>query len=320
MATAIGVDLGGSHVTAAVVTDDGAIRSQHEQDLGDLRFEPVMEALATQIGAAMKSAGSKIAGIGIGSPGNIDAATGAVLYSPNFGWENVPLGETIRQRFGLPVFVGNDARCATLGEHAYGSGRGTSDFTLLTLGTGIGGGIVAGGRLMLGFRWGAGEIGHHQIRPRDGFVCGCGKIGCFEAQASGTGLIRHAFAVAASFPRSGLLDVTRDKLSSKKIRKAAQAGDKHACAAWENFIADLAIGLANIIAFVNPQTIALGGGVSSAGDFMLDALRGPVDALTTMVPKGTTTLSVARLGNDAGQVGAAAMALRGGLSGDAVGA
>ena len=137
-----------------------------------------------------------------------------------------------------------------------------SDFVLLTLGTGIGGGIVAGGRLMLGYRWGAGEIGHHQIRPTDGFVCGCGKIGCFEAQASGTGLIRHAFAVAPSFPRSSLLDVARDKLSSKKIRKAAQAGDKHAIAAWNNFIADLAIGLANVIAFVNPETIALGGGVS----------------------------------------------------------
>jgi glucokinase len=317
MNTAIGVDLGGSHVTAAVVTDDGTIHAQHEQDLDDLQFDAVVDAIAVQVGAALKDAGSGVAGIGIGSPGNIDAESGAVLYSPNFGWADAPLGEAMRKRFNVPVFVGNDARCATLGEHAFGSGRGTTDFVLLTLGTGIGGGIVAGDRLMLGHRWGAGEIGHHQIRPRDGFICGCGKIGCFEAQASGTGLIRHAFAVAPSFPRSGLLDVARDKLSSKKIRKAAQAGDKHAVAAWGNFIADLSIGLANVIAFVNPQTIALGGGVSSAGDFMLDAVRGPVDALTTMVPKGTTAITVARLGNDAGQVGAAVMAFRGGLSGDA---
>ncbi|MGB8520143.1 MAG: ROK family protein [Candidatus Tumulicola sp.] len=320
MRTAIGVDLGGSHVTAAVVTDDGAIHSQHEQDLDDLAFEPVVDAVGTQIAAALKEAGSSVAGIGIGSPGNIDAASGAVLYSPNFGWSNAPLGAALRKRFGVPVFVGNDARCATLGEHVYGSGRGTSDFVLLTLGTGIGGGIVAGGRLMLGYKWGAGEIGHHQIRPTDGFVCGCGKIGCFEAQASGTGLIRHAFAVAPSFPRSPLLDVARDKLSSKKIRKAAQAGDKHAMAAWNRFTADLALGLANVIAFVNPETIALGGGVSSAGDFMLDAIRAPVDALTTMVPKGTTELRIAALGNDAGQVGAAVMALNGGLSGDAASA
>ncbi|MBV8116744.1 MAG: ROK family protein [Candidatus Eremiobacteraeota bacterium] len=319
MRTAIGVDLGGSHVTAAVITDDGTIHAQHEQDLENLQFEAVVEAVAAQISAAMKDAGAGVAGIGIGSPGNIDAASGAVLYSPNFGWNRAPLGEALRKRFKLPVFVGNDARCATLGEHAFGTGKGTKDFVLLTLGTGIGGGIVAGGKLILGNCWGAGEIGHHQIRPTDGFVCGCGKRGCFEAQASGTGLIRHAFAVASSFPRSSLLDVARDKLSSKKIRKAAQTGDKHATAAWNNFIADLAIGLANVIAFVNPEKIALGGGVSTAADFMLDAVRAPVDALTTMVPKGTTEITIARLGNNAGQVGAATMVFRGGLTtGDAV--
>jgi glucokinase len=317
MPTAIGVDLGGSHVTAAVVTDDGKIHKQHELDLEDLRYDAVISALNDTIGAAVKDAGDAVVGIGIGSPGNIDASSGAVLYSPNFGWHDMPLGDTLRKKFSVPVFVGNDARCATLGEYAFGIGKGTKDFVLLTLGTGIGGGIVAGGQLVLGNRWGAGEIGHHQIRPRDGFVCACGKIGCFEAQASGTGLIRHAFAVAPSFPRSTLLDVDRDKLSSKKIRKAAQAGDLHALAAWNNFTADLAIGLANIIAFVNPELIALGGGVSTAADFMLDAVRGPVDTLTTMVPKGTTRIAVAQLGNDAGQVGAATMAFRGGLgSGD----
>ena len=313
MRTAIGVDLGGSHVTAAVVTEDGAIQRQHEEDLEDLRFEAVIAALDATIGMALHDAGS-VVGIGIGSPGNIDAGSGAVLYSPNFGWLNAPLGETLRKKFNMPVFVANDARCATLGEYTFGTGKQTQDFVLLTLGTGIGGGIVARGELLLGNRWGAGEVGHHQIRPDDGFVCSCGKIGCFEAQASGTGLIRHAFAVAPSFPRSALLDVAREKLSSKKIRRAAQAGDLHALSAWKNFIADLSIGLANIIAFVNPQTIALGGGVSSAADFMLDALRPRVDELTTMVPKGTTEIVVATLGNDAGQVGAATMAFRGGLT------
>jgi glucokinase len=313
MRTAIGVDLGGSHVTAAIITEDGVIHGQHEEDLEDLKFEAVIAALDATIGMALRDA-HDVVGIGIGSPGNIDAASGAVLYSPNFGWENAPLGEALRKKFGLPVFVANDARCATLGEYTFGSGMQTKDFVLLTLGTGIGGGIISRGELVLGYRWGAGEIGHHQIRPSDGFVCGCTKIGCFEAQASGTGLIRHAFAVAPSFPRSSLLDVSREKLSSKKIRRAAEAGDGHARAAWRNFIGDLAIGLANIIAFVNPQTIALGGGVSTAGDFMLDAVRPQVDVLTTMVPKGTTQIVVASLGNDAGQVGAATMAFRGGLS------
>jgi len=318
MQTAIGVDLGGSHVTAAVVTEDGKIHAQHEEDLEDLRFDSVVAAIEEMVSLALRDAG-EVCGIGVGSPGNIDAASGAVLYSPNFGWQNEPLGEVLRKKFSVPVYVANDARCATLGEYAFGTGRGTKDFALLTLGTGIGGGIVAGGELILGYRWGAGEIGHHQIRPTDGFVCGCGKIGCFEAQASGTGLIRHAFALAPSFPRSTLLDVARDKLSSKKIRKAAQAGDGHAIAAWKRFSADLSIGLANIIAFVNPEKIALGGGVSSAEEYLLDAVAGPVDTLTTMVPKGTTQIVIATLGNDAGQVGAATMALRGGLvAGDAI--
>ena len=315
MRTAIGVDLGGSHVTAAVISEDGTIHRQHEVDLEDLSFNAVSEVLKSTIEAALKDPEAKeVVGIGIGSPGNIEPRSGAVLYSPNFKWINIPLGETLRAHFDMPVFVGNDARCATLGEYMYGIGRGTKNFVLLTLGTGIGGGIISDGDLVLGNRFGAGEVGHHQIRPNDGFICGCGKIGCFEAQSSGTGLIRHAFAVAPSFPRSTLLEIDRDKLSSKKIRKAAQAGDLHALAAWRNFTNDLSMGLANIIAFVNPEVIALGGGVSTAADFMLDAVRGRVDELTTMVPRGTTRIVVAQLGNDAGQVGAATMAFRGGLT------
>ncbi|HVS45177.1 MAG TPA: ROK family protein [Verrucomicrobiae bacterium] len=312
MKTAIGVDLGGSHVSAGVVSEDGVIHSQHGLDLTDLAFDKVVASIEEVVGEALDDDKDAV-GIGIGSPGNIAADTGAVLYSPNFGWENQPLGATLRKRFKQPVFIGNDARCATLGEYTFGIGKGTTNFVLLTLGTGIGGGIVGGGRLLLGNRFGAGEIGHHQIRPTDGFHCACGKIGCFEAQASGTGLIRHAFAVEPSFPRSVLLDVSREKLSSKKIRKAAQAGDAHALAAWRNFAGDLALGLANIVAFVNPELIALGGGVSTAGDFMLDAVKARVDELTTMVPKGTTQIAIAKLGNDAGQVGAATMAFRGGL-------
>jgi glucokinase len=312
---AIGVDLGGSHTTAAVVQEDGKILSQHELDITDRSFDAVIGALEHVIGAALKETKAKdLAGIGIGSPGNIDPKSGAVLFSPNFMWENVPLGARLRKSFDLPIFIANDARCATLGEYTFGTGKGTKNFALITLGTGIGGGFVGDGTLLIGNRAGAGEVGHHQIRPTDGFICGCGKIGCFEAQASGTGLIRHAFAVAASFPRSTLLAKSPEKLGSKAIRRAAQAGDGHAVAAWKNYTADLALGVANIIAFVNPEVIALGGGVSTAGDFMLDAIRGRVDELTVMAPRGTTKLVIAKLGNDAGQVGAATMAFRGGLT------
>lgn len=313
---AIGVDLGGTHVLAAVVEDDGSIRSKHEIDVESRSFEHVLELLETAVQGALADAGSNVVGIGIGSPGNIDVATGTIRYSPNFGesWNGAPLGARVHERFGIPVFVGNDARCATLGEYTYGVGRGTKDFVLITLGTGIGGGIVADGNLVLGTAMGAGEIGHHQIRPTDGFVCGCGKIGCFEAQASGTGLIRQAAALASSFPRSTLLAGAPSDLGSKRIRKAAQAGDPHAVAAWRNYVADLALGVANIVAFLNPEVIALGGGVSKAEEFLLDAVRPRVDALVTMAPRGSTRISIAQFENDAGALGAATMAMRGGLT------
>ena len=314
MKTAIGVDLGGSHVTAAVVDENGKILGSHEQDIEEHGVDVVLKATGDMIDAALHDRCAEgVVGIGIGSPGNIDLRSGTIRYSPNFQWENVPLGGRLRDRFKEPIYVGNDARCAALGEYTYGSGRGTRNFVLLTLGTGIGGGIVADGDLVLGTAAGAGEIGHHQIRAHDGFVCNCGKIGCFEAQASGTGLIRHALAVRDSFPRSTLLERKPEKLSSKAIRKAAQAGDRHALTAWRNFCGDLAIGVSNVIAFVNPQVIALGGGVSTAGDFMLDSIRTRVDELTTMVPKRETHVVVAKLGNDAGPIGAATMAMRGGF-------
>ncbi|MEA2689501.1 MAG: glucokinase [Candidatus Eremiobacteraeota bacterium] len=322
---AIGVDLGGSHVMAAVVDDTGEIHAKFERDIEDHAPAAVVNALADVVKSAIGATKHDVMGIGIGSPGNIDPASGTIRYSPNFGWQNVPLGARVRDAFPkYEVFVGNDARCATLGEYVHGVGQGTQDFVLLTLGTGIGGGVVAHGVLALGYQMGAGEVGHHQIRPDGGFVCGCGKVGCFEAQASGTGLLRHAFRLAPSFPRSALLDPQppmdpddkrpwRDRLGSKKVRKAAQAGDQHALTAWNAFCDDLALGLSNIIAFVNPEIIALGGGVSSAGDFLLDRVKPLVEIRTTMVPRGTTRIVRATLGNDAGAVGAATAAMRGGL-------
>jgi glucokinase len=314
----IGVDLGGSHILATVVDAEGAIVERAEHEISDLSPDAVVDLMAHAIQEAIDSAKAEVDAIGVGSPGNIDPATGTVTYSPNFGWHDVPLGPKLRKKFDIPVFIGNDARCATLGEYTYGTGRGTKDFVLITLGTGIGGGIVSDGVLVIGNLAGAGEVGHHQIRATDGFYCNCGKRGCFEAQASGTGLIRHALALEPSFPRSTLVRSNREKRGSKLIRKAAEAGDPHAVAAWNNYIDDLATGVANIIAFVNPEMIALGGGVAGAGTFMLDALQPRVEKLTTMVPRGMTKIVTAELGNDAGAVGAATMARRGGLQPAAV--
>ncbi len=313
MSHTIGVDLGGSHVLAASVDEAGKILQRAERDIDDHDIDIVVKSIGEAVDEVLGKEKAATA-IGVGSPGLIDLATGTIEYSPNFNWHGVPLGQKLRDRYAaLPIFVANDARCATLGEHAFGSGAGTKDFVLLTLGTGIGGGIVAGGNLVIGQSASAGEVGHHQVRATDGFICNCGKTGCFEAQASGTGLIRHALAIAHSFPRSTLVSGKPEKLGSKSIRKAAEAGDPHGTAAWKRYTDDLARGIANVIAFVNPEVIALGGGVSGAGAFMIDALRPKVDELTTMAPRGKTRLVTAILGNDAGAIGAATMARRGGL-------
>jgi glucokinase len=311
MEFAIGIDLGGSHTAAAAVAADGSIIDQAERDLTSLEPAHVVDEIERVVQLVFTVVGEKdCVGVGVGSPGNIDEKTGTILWSPNFRWSNVPLRSLLERRIKHPIHLLNDARCATLGEFLYGSGKGTTEFALITLGTGIGGGFVSGGRLLLGNTMGAGEVGHHQIRPDTGFICTCGKRGCFEAQASGTGLLRHALALAPSFPRSTLFaKKPQSKWGSKMIRKAVARGEEHAVAAWNAYLADLSIGVSNIIAFTNPAVVALGGGVGQTDPKMLsEPLTKLVDALTVTVPRGATKILTAKLGNDAGMIGAAALA------------
>ncbi len=313
MKWAIGIDLGGSHVTAAAVDERGKIKSRHKRELNSLDVKIVVNEIARAVEKALDGVrGKKVVGIGIGAPGNIDDKTGVVRFSPNFGWTDVPLRSKLEKKLGRSVRILNDARCATLGEYLHGTGKGTKEFALITIGTGLGGGFVCGGKLVLGYAMGAGEVGHHTIRPDTGFVCNCGKIGCFEAQASGMALLRHAMAVAPSFPYSALFMTPKEQWGSKMITRAASAGDEHGLAAWNRFLVDLSIGVSNIVAFTNPEVIALGGGVGQTDDALLAIpLTKMVDERTTMVPKGQTTIVRAKLGNDAGVVGSAMLAMHG---------
>ncbi|MDQ6766579.1 MAG: ROK family protein [Candidatus Eremiobacteraeota bacterium] len=315
MEFAIGIDLGGSHTAAGAVTPDGKIIHLAERDLVSLEPAAVVDEIDRVVQQVLVAVDEKdCVGIGIGAPGNIDEKTGTVNFSPNFHWADVPLKAMLEKRVKHPLHILNDARCATLGEYLYGSGKGVAEFALITIGTGIGGGFVSGNRLILGNAMGAGEVGHHVIRPDTGFTCTCGKRGCFEAQASGTALLRHALALAASFPRSTLLTRRpQEKWGTKMIRKAVAKGDEHALATWRAWLSDLSIGVSNIISFTNPAVIALGGGVGQTDPKMLaEPLTQLVDAQTTMVPKGTTRIVTATLGNDAGLIGAAALARLGG--------
>jgi glucokinase len=311
---AIGVDLGGTHVAAAPVDERGRIRNIYTRELEahDVKYVVGEVVKVVDKAAALLGKHAKFT-VGVGSPGNIEERTGIVRWSPNFGWQDVPLRDKLEKKLGHPVRLLNDARCATIGEYLYGVGKGARDFVLITLGTGIGGGIVANGKLLLGHAMGAGEMGHHVIRADSGFTCTCGKIGCFEAQASGTALLRHALALAPSFPRSTLLTGTpQPDWGSKMISRAAAAGDLHAVATWNAWLRDLACGVANIIAFLNPEIIALGGGVGRTDDTLLvQPLTKLVDEQTVTVPKHQTTIVRAKLGNEAGIVGAGTMALHG---------
>ncbi len=314
MKWAIGVDLGGTHVAAAPVDERGRIRNIYTRELESHDIKYVVGEVAKVVDKAVALLGKRDKfTIGVGSPGNIEERTGIVRWSPNFGWQDVPLRDKLEKKLGHPVRLLNDARCATIGEYLYGVGKGARDFVLITLGTGIGGGIVANGKLLLGHAMGAGEMGHHVIRADSGFTCTCGKIGCFEAQASGTALLRHALALAPSFPRSTLLTGTpQADWGSKMISRAAAAGDLHAVATWNAWLRDLACGVANIIAFLNPEIIALGGGVGRTDDTLLaQPLTKLVDEQTVTVPKHQTTIVRAKLGNEAGIVGAGSMALHG---------
>ncbi|MBV8172676.1 MAG: ROK family protein [Candidatus Eremiobacteraeota bacterium] len=315
MKYAIGVDLGGTHVAASPVDDRGRVYNVHSRELESHDVKYVVGEVARVVTRSIESLpkSAKVAGVGIGSPGNIEQATGTVRFSPNFDWHDVPLRQKLEKKLARPVHILNDARCATIGEYHYGVGKGARDFVLVTLGTGIGGGIIANGKLVLGHAMGAGEIGHHVIRAGTGFVCTCGKIGCFEVQASGTALLRHALALAPSFPRSTLLTGTPQvDWGSKMISRAAAAGDQHALATWNSWLRDLATGLANVIAFVNPEIIALGGGVGRTDDSLLATpLTRLVDEQTTMVPKHQTAIVRAKLGNNAGIVGSASLVLHG---------
>lgn len=291
--TVIGVDLGGTHISAARICGEGNIQQHAHVDISERSTDAVFEALFYVLDSVADA--STIA-VGLGIPGNVDIASGDARQLPNFGWNaNIPISKIVYERTGLQTFALNDARCAGLAEARLGAGQGADVFVMLTLGTGIGGGVFINGNLLRGASSDAGEIGHHTIYGDDGFVCGCGKRGCFEAHASAFGLVRH-------YEANGGRPAT-----SKGVIAALHKGDANAATALEHFRVDLARGLSNIVAFYNPHVIALGGGLSMA-DEIFDGLQERVDGLTLPASRGVAKVIRAKLGVDAGLIGAALMA------------
>lgn len=305
----IGIDVGGTNLKAGLVDEKGSILAVERRPLGTFQGpEPFAETLAELAKAVLHKGGAApedIAYVGMGIPGAVEG--GKILYTCNIPMRDVPLSDLFRRRLDLPVLLGNDADCAAVGEWACGAGRGTRNFIIITLGTGVGGGFILNGRLYAGGGM-VGEVGHMVIQ-RDGLPCNCGRRGCWEAYASATALARQTQAAMAAHPES-LLHAVAEELGGVEGRTAflaAERGDAAAKEVCRNYVGYLATGVTNLVNILQPEVLAVGGGVAGAPDALLmDPLRRLVEA--ECYPRHANKLPRilrAELGNDAGIIGAA---------------
>ena len=301
----IGLDLGGTHIGAGLV-ENGVLKAKKYVDTpSDREFHATVKAMAEAIYALLAENGvelSQCEAIGIGSPGVADEKTGNIVYSANFDWHDVPLRRELHSLVPLPIAIANDADAAGWAEYVAGAGKGSQSCVTITLGTGVGGGIVLNGKLFSGGMAGGGELGHVTL-VAEGRVCGCGKKGCAEAYTSATAIIKRAQELLGSYPDSSLAKL--ESINAKAVVDAARQGDKLGRFVFEEYVNYLAHLLASIINLLAPQVIALGGGVAGAGDFLLEPLRRRVDELVLNKALPRAKITLATMGSDAGIVGAA---------------
>ena len=309
----IGIDLGGMSAKAALLDGEKLLgKSRVKTDAADSP-EKTAFAMAELAKETAKQAGvdwSKIEAIGIGSPGVIDSASGTVVSWSNFHWENVRLAALMEEYAGVKTFVLNDANAAALGEAKFGAGKNYRDSVLITLGTGVGGGIILDGKLFEGFKSAGAELGHTVIRM-NGEQCTCGRKGCFERYASATALIR----ITREYMQNDLKSLmwqkagSFDAVNGMTAFSAAREGDESAKKVIAEYVAGLGEGVANVVNLLRPQAIILGGGISAEGEALLAPLREYV-ATRMFVPTAYAPLDIvcAALGNDAGLYGAACYA------------
>ncbi|NHC45628.1 ROK family glucokinase [Motilibacter aurantiacus] len=313
MGLTIGVDLGGTKVAAAVVDEDGTIvartRSETPNTGADATVGAILEAVR-----GLREQHPQVEAVGVGAPGFIDERRSTVLFLTNLaGWRHRPLRAELEQALGLPVVVENDANVAAWGEAVYGAGRGEEYLVCVTVGTGIGGGIIVGGQLYRGRFGVAAEVGHFRVEP-NGRPCGCGNRGCWEQYCSGNALVREARWRAAEDREGASLmlsygDGSPEGINGLDITDAARRGDRVAIASFESVGRWLGQGLADLAAILDPGCFVIGGGVSEAGDLLLEpARRTYTEVLTGRAYRPLAEIRQATLGNDAGVVGAADLA------------
>ncbi len=296
----IGIDVGGTNLKAGLVDETGRIVKVERIPLdfqGPERFAQTLAELSKKV---MQD---KVRWVGVGLPGAVDG--GDVLFTTNIPMENVPLEKLFRQHLDLPLLLGNDADCAAVGEFFGGAGKGTRDFAVVTLGTGVGAGIIVDGKLRGGLA--SSEAGHMVI-CRDGEPCNCGRKGCWERYASATGLIQQTKRAMETHPESALHQFAAERgVEGRTAFQAAEAGDETALAVCRDYVNYLASGLASLINVLRPEAVAIGGGVAAAPErLLLEPLREAVAKESFSRHGGRITrILPAELGNDAGIIGAA---------------
>jgi glucokinase len=303
----IGIDLGGTNIQGAAAVNDTIISKDKLATHSQQGPGTVIKDIAKLV--LELAAGKKIQAVGLGLPGLLDVDKGICISSCNLGWHNVHISRELSREIGAPVLIDNDARLAALGEWSRGQAKDCKDFIYLTIGTGVGSGIVINDHLLRGPSWSAGEVGHMILNPQ-GPECACGNKGCLEALASGTAIAREGRAAAAANPTS-LLANNLDAIDAASVFAAAGAGDIAATKVIDTAMAWLGLGVANLVNIFNPRLVVIGGGVSLAGEELLAPVRTQVNRYGMKMQRETVTITTSRLGDTAGMVGALELARRG---------
>lgn len=308
----IGVDLGGTNIAVGVINDKLEIISRANTKTNIPR--PAEEIFADIVKCCKEAASkagiemSNVASIGIGTPGSCDKKNGVILYANNLYFDNVPAAELINKEIpGVPVYIENDANCAALGEALAGSGKGKKSFVAVTLGTGVGGGVVLDGNVLTGCNDAGGELGHMVIKF-DGEPCNCGRVGCWERYASATALVNQTKAAMLEHKDSVMWELASGSIENAGGRTAFDAmrkGDKWGKEVVDNYIRYIAVGTTNIVNIFQPEMICFGGGICNEGETLLAPIREHVARERySKKQEIQTEICRATLGNDAGIIGA----------------
>ncbi|WP_029185025.1 ROK family glucokinase [Streptococcus suis] len=314
----IGIDLGGTSVKLAILTTEGEIQEKWSIKTNILDDgSHIVPDIIDSIKQRFETHGltkDDFLGVGMGSPGVVDSEAGTVIGAYNLNWKTLQLvKDQFESALGLPFFIDNDANVAALGEQWVGAGNNNPNVVFMTLGTGVGGGVIAAGNLIRGVKGAGGELGHITVDFDEPFACTCGKKGCLETVASATGIVnlsrRYADQYAGDAKLKQMIDDGQD-VTAKDVFDLAKEGDDLALIVYRHFSEYLGVACANIAAVLNPAYIVLGGGVSAAGEFLLDGVRKVFAENSFPQIKESTQIVLATRGNDAGVLGAASLALK----------